>query len=315
MDQLILHIEFLLHQHNCVIVPELGGFVVNTTSTHKEGLSTFHSPYCELVFNRLLSHNDGLLVESYMRVHNISFESASQKIQKSVKELKTNLRENKNVCLGAIGSFELTNDNRLIFIPKDFIRPEHFGLSVASLKPIIQLKPKSSISVAPVLEKRKSLPKISMGAAVAAVIAIMLFILPMQDDVKEHQSAKMLTEANIFAKTERQKNRHNIYEANNIDSSANHDAYSAPVADKVDVDTTSKSEKQYYIIVGVYEVREIADKMIEKLKKDGFTDCNTIDKPTRIDVYAASFSSREEANKVAQQMRDSFDAYKDVWVK
>lgn len=315
MNQLILHIEYLLHQHNCVIVPGLGGFVVNSIHTRKEDLSIFHSPYCELVFNRSLTHNDGLLVESYMRVDNIPFESANIKIEQAVKELKGVLRYEKRVSLGDLGEFILTDDNRFIYNPKRFIRPEFFGLSVASLKPVIQLKPKASISAKPIIEKRKSLPKISMGAAIAAMIAIMFFIFPIQDTEKEHQSAKMLTDTNIFAKTERQKNRNNVFDSYAVDTSANHDAYSSPDSNKAKETTLAKTDKQYYIIVGVYEVREIADKMIERLKSDGYNNCNTIDKPTRIDVYAASFSSRKEAEKVARELRDSNDIYKDAWVK
>ena len=98
--------------------------------------------------------------------------------------------------------------------------------------------------------------------------------------------------------------------------SANHNAYSDPNSNSNNiVASESSKEKQYYVIVGVYEVREIADKMIEKLKSDGFNECNTIEKPNRIDVYAVSFSSKQEAENMAKEMRQNFDIYKDAWVK
>ena len=103
MNQLISHIEFLLHTHNCVIVPSLGGFVVNTMPARRNGLSVFDSPVCELVFNRELTHNDGLLVESFMRTDGISFENATQKIDDSVRQIKNLLRSEESVDLGDLG--------------------------------------------------------------------------------------------------------------------------------------------------------------------------------------------------------------------
>lgn len=316
MNQLILHIEYLLHQHNCVIVPGFGGFVVNIFPTYKEELSIFHPSHCELVFNRSLTHNDGLLVESYMRIENIPFELASQRIEKAVKDLKCKLREAKQVNLGELGEMKLTEDDRYLYKPNTFMRPEYYGLFTSSLAPIIHLKPKSIDTAKPFIDRKNIFPKVSVGAAIAAMIAIIFFIFPMQDSVKQHQSAKMLSETNLFSKTERQKNRANLYDNYDIDLSANHNAYSDPNSNSNNiVASESSKEKQYYVIVGVYEVREIADKMIEKLKSDGFNECNTIEKPNRIDVYAVSFSSKQEAENMAKEMRQNFDIYKDAWVK
>lgn len=311
MNQLALHIEYLLHEHNCVIVPGFGGFVTNTNPSVKEELSIFHSPHCELVFNRLLTHNDGLLVESFMRTDNISFESALQKIEKAVKEFKSKLREEKKVQLGDLGEFEITADNRFVYNPVQLVRPEFYGLDTTILKPIVQLQPKSVVSGKPIIEKKKYLSNISISAAVAAVIAIVFFVFPIQDSVNKHQSAKILSETNIFAKTEQQKNRHSSYLAFEESLKSKEEALQKDEPSAV----VPKEENKYAIIVGVYEVREIAEKMIAKLKEEGFNDCNSIDRAERIDVYAASFSTKEEAEKMARDVRNNFNSYKEAWVK
>lgn len=327
MDQLLLHIEYTLHHHNCVIVPGLGGFVVNTTPSWKEDLSIFHSPECELVFNRSLAYNDGLLTESYMRVENIPFELASQKIDNAVKEINKKLRDERYIDLGELGSFELNENNGFIYNSSPFVRPEFYGASTASLKPIIQFKSKTAtIGIEPKAEKKPKtiLPKIGISAAVAAVVALLMLILPMQDTVIRHQTAQMLTESNIFSKNERPKIRNNTdlvknivagitsNDASNTSPEENSNKYGD--ADNLkERDYSALSTKQFYIIVGVYEVRGAADKMIDNLRSDGYTNCNTIDKPTRIDVYAASFSTREEANKVSKELRQN-PKYKDAWV-
>lgn len=315
MNQLVLHIEYLLHEHNCVIVPGLGGFVVNTNTAFKRELSIFEPSYCELVFNSFLTHNDGLLVESYMQTDNIPFESALQRIEKAVKELRQKLNTDKRVSLDDLGEFTLSDSQQLVYNPKPFVRPELYGLTTAALKPIIQLK----TTVTPVTSKpeesetRKSIPKISIAAAVAAVIALVFFVFPLQDSVNKHQSAKLLTESNIFAKTEKQKNRPSTYDAFSESLVGKKNESNAEESNKEAV--TSTEDHQYYIIVGVYEVRDIANRMLERLKSDGFDKCNSIEKPDRIDVYAASFTTREEANKVASEMRKNFDMYQEAWVK
>src|SRR5690554_3462285 len=51
MNQLIYHIEFLLHEHNCVIIPDLGGFVINAIQSSRDSNNALMPPSCELVFN------------------------------------------------------------------------------------------------------------------------------------------------------------------------------------------------------------------------------------------------------------------------
>ena len=98
-----------------------------------------HPPESELVFNRELSHNDGLLVESYMRTDNISFENA-KKINDAVRQIMNQLRTERFVDLGDLGSFRMVDDLRFVYQSNPFVRPEYFGLSRASLQPIIQLQ-------------------------------------------------------------------------------------------------------------------------------------------------------------------------------
>ena len=42
MNEMVSHIEFLLHEHNCVIIPDFGGFVVNTQPSRRDGVSSFY---------------------------------------------------------------------------------------------------------------------------------------------------------------------------------------------------------------------------------------------------------------------------------
>ena len=70
MSRIISHIEKLLLKHDCVIVPHIGGFVLQHIPAHYEkDEQIFYPEQKEIVFNRELQHNDGLLSESYIQFY------------------------------------------------------------------------------------------------------------------------------------------------------------------------------------------------------------------------------------------------------
>ena len=303
MNQLISHIEYLLHTHNCVIVPSLGGFVVNTSPAHRNGLSVFNPPECELVFNRELSHNDGLLVESYMRTDGISFENATQKINDSVRQIKSLLRSDKSVDLGDLGSFRMVDDQRFVYQSKNFVRPEYFGLSPASLKPIIQLQPVAQLVKIPENSKKSIIRKVGIGTAVAAIIATAMLLFPIQDTTLRPQTAQVFSFGSVPSHT-----------AENA-SGKTPDLSENTATTQPEVEATLSSEgPRFYIVTGVYQVRKVADDMIALLNSEGFSAASFIDRPDRIDVYASSFSTREEAEQNLKQLKKDFPNHRDAWV-
>lgn len=318
MNQMLLHIEFLLHEHNCVIVPQLGGFVVNTTPVKKDGLSGFHAPVCELVFNRDLTYNDGLLIESYMRTEKISFESAQLKIKAAVKEIKEILRDEKTVSLGGLGSFKMMDDEHFSYLPKPFTRPEYYGLSLASLKPIIQLQPKT-ISV----QKEESEPKtiwknVGIGAAVAAVFLLVFFLFPVQDSTIGHQTAQIITESGLFgSKADKPNTGAAVAEttiAANVGNENNIEVAPDPSVSEAALIVEADDSPRYYIVTGVYEVRNYADKMIAQLKEEGFLNPITFEKSGRITICSDSHSTIEEAYNALNKLIKQNQRHRNAWV-
>ena len=311
MNQLISHIEYLLHTHNCVIVPSLGGFVVNTTPSHRNGLSAFNPPVCELVFNRELSHNDGLLAESYMRTDEISFESAVQKISDSVRQIKNLLRSERSVDLGDLGSFRMIDEQRFTYQSKPFMRPEHFGLSVASLKPIIQIQPPAQLAEISGSSKKPVIRKVGVGAAVAAVIAAIMLLFPIQDSTLRHQTAQFFSESEWFGhKAEKATESASIVSTPSVIAGVENTSI-IPQTEEV---APSSDILRFYIVTGVYQVRKVADDMIALLHSEGFSTASAIDRPDRIDVFTSSFSTREEAEQNLRQLKRDFPGHKDAWI-
>ena len=93
MLELSKHIECLLLSNNCVIVPRLGGFVAQyTQAEHPADEDCLLPPRRTVGFNPLLTHNDGLLVQSYMQTYEASYPETLRIIEEAVDEIKAVLR-------------------------------------------------------------------------------------------------------------------------------------------------------------------------------------------------------------------------------
>ena len=89
MQRLMSHIERLLLMHDCVIIPKVGGFVLqNYPASYNPVDHSFSPSGKEIVFNPTLCHNDGLLIESYMKLYNADFSLAQRMLEEDTEWLK-----------------------------------------------------------------------------------------------------------------------------------------------------------------------------------------------------------------------------------
>lgn len=140
MNVLAKHIETLLLDQNCVIVPGLGGFVAGYVSArHIEGENLFLPPHRQVGFNPLLSLNDGLLVQSYMQAYDASFPEATAMIGEAVAQLKTTLQNHGEAEVGGIGKLIIAVDGRFDFIPNEagLLSPELYALDAFECVPLL----------------------------------------------------------------------------------------------------------------------------------------------------------------------------------
>lgn len=122
--------------HDCLIIPKLGGFVLqNLPARYRADEHAFSPPRKEVVFNTTLQHDDGLLSESYMQMYGADYRKARLMWEEDVEELKSILRQEKKLSLGRVGSFETGEEGQLIFHPGDvhIFSIESYGLPVFEL--------------------------------------------------------------------------------------------------------------------------------------------------------------------------------------
>lgn len=126
------HIEILLLDNDCVIVPDLGGFMAHYVKAHhddRDGM--FLPPMRTLGFNPKLKMNDSLLAQSYIEAYDISYPEAIQRIEDDVNELRQHLENEGKYELADIGTLFLNDCGNYEFEPCEagILTPELYGLN------------------------------------------------------------------------------------------------------------------------------------------------------------------------------------------
>lgn len=218
MIELAQHIEALLLENDCVIVPGLGGFVAHyAPATRVEEENIFLPPTRIIGFNPQLKMNDGLLVQSYMSVYSTNFSDATKIVEREVDELIAALHEEGKVDLPNVGEVRYTIHNTFDFAPYDnkITTPYLYGLDAFEMRELSAIeKPQAEkIIPAPAVigkEKRSYAIKFNRAyltnvAAVAVVIFLSFFFsTPIENtEVIEENYAKLLPDE-LFEKIEKQ---------------------------------------------------------------------------------------------------------------
>lgn len=142
MKELSRHIETLLLENDCVIVPGLGGFIAhNKPAEFKESANIFCPPLRTIGFNPQLTINDGLLVQAYMQAYDTDFPDASRKIENTVSQIKETLYKNGQAELDNIGTLYYTMAGVYGFESyyNAFFSPDLYGLGNFSISPLSAL--------------------------------------------------------------------------------------------------------------------------------------------------------------------------------
>jgi cell division septation protein DedD len=112
------HISELLYQHNCVIVPNFGGFVTNYSAAKIHPTQhTFTPPSKNIVFNKNLSSNDGLLANSIASISKTSYPDALNTISEFVTVTNTQLKKGEKVIINEVGTLHLDVERNIQFVP------------------------------------------------------------------------------------------------------------------------------------------------------------------------------------------------------
>ena len=176
-DEIIVQ---LIIQHDCVVIPEFGGFVTKAIPSkidYDKGIMS--PPSKQLLFNIQLLNNDGLLTTEISSVNKISYADASNEIVRKVSEYHAALKEGKKITIHKVGTFQRNQEGLLIFEQDRF-----FNFLMASYGlDNIQFVPAKEITKEIILTPRKSNKWKYAAAACLLPIAFYSFWIPLKTNV------------------------------------------------------------------------------------------------------------------------------------
>ena len=258
------YISDLLYRYECVILPGFGAFITQHQSARIEtATQEFYPPQKTVSFNRQLLKNDGLLANHIVEVENISYVHANKKLALFVQDLQNVLQKNKMVNLVNIGSFTLTEEDKLQFEPATHTNylKEAFGLSSFASgeiaregykKQAAELEEKAPVAFTP--ERRAKRPYLQYAAIGLLAIGLSGF-----------------AGLNIYSS---QVNEHNIAEQQKAASQLENQIQQATfVIDNPLPAVTLKVTRQtgkYHIVAGAFRLEENAAKRVEQLREEGY---------------------------------------------
>jgi len=145
-------ISQLLIRHNCVIVPDFGGFVARTTVSEIDEIRGIITPPKKaILFNQQLLLSDGLLISEYALTNSLSFTESQSKIDGIVQLWKSELKQGKTISITKVGDLSLNEQGNLCFEQDRFFNLllNSYGLGNVKFVPSIEksqpLKEESTI--------------------------------------------------------------------------------------------------------------------------------------------------------------------------
>ena len=257
------YIHDLLYRYECVILPGFGAFI---TQQHSAGIhpttGEFFPPKKTVSFNRQLVKNDGLLANYIMEAEKTSYDAAIDQINQFVHDLELVLEKSKSVNFENIGSFTLTEGEKLQFEPAaqtNFLK-EAFGLSSFSRSAVSrevykeqaeQIEEKAPVAFTPERRAGRWLKYAAVGlVAIGLSGAAGLNIY--SDQVTEHNIAE---QQKAVSQLENQIQQATFVIDNPLPA----------VTLKV-----SKQTGNFHIVAGAFREAENAAKAVEELKAQGF---------------------------------------------
>ena len=292
----------LLVHHNCVVIPEFGGFISKRISSridYQKGI--VHPPSKHLLFNRFLNVDDGLLITSFAQASQEDYDTVKKRLTDFVTELDQRLSNGEEVSFKYIGRLKRTDSGHYSFKQDHSVNllADAYGLKDLDFVSNEQIKEDSEQQselqgqLEEPLEinklkktRRRTLLKYAAAACILP-IALYSFWIPFKSDLfnsglisiddfnpfykKEIGSYEPVPSKTII--TEVKKEENTIEKTSDIIVEDSEKVIDVGVKEKpmiAEIDVQSKTSYNKHYIVGCFSVKENADNFLLKLQEDGF---------------------------------------------
>ena len=348
--QLQRHIEILLLENDCVIVPNFGGFITHHVPARYDAEDrAFLPPLRTLGFNPQLRMNDSVLVQSYVEAYDISYPEALRRVEQEVCELKSQLDSEGHYTLEDLGELTVNQEGNYEFAPCEagILSPEFYGLDSYTFKRLkdaefaeagvlpetiiveqteattIEL-PEQSVEQPSLLEFTCSddddkAISIKMSwvrnavAVAAAVVAFFLFATPIANGDLGTQTMSQLQHSILYKLIPQDTNivpAAKPIATKKVETPVNTNENKTPQAS---VNIKKPATPTYLIVVASQVKLSNAEQYVAKLKQEGYKDAKVYIHNQTVRVICGEFQTESEAYRQLNKMSQK-DEFAEAWV-
>lgn len=323
------HIAELLYENESVAVPGLGGFVTNYKPAAIDQVQgKIHPPSKDLIFNKNLVGNDGLLVNYIKRKHDLPFSDAQTTVENYVAEIKEAIDRREIVLFPGIGRLYKDYENNLQFLPDNTnFNTESFGLPTVQFYPVVRSAGKEAGAVSTDTKDRKS--SFSTGgilsgrisrwfqkylafiAAVSVIIVGMGLYLLFSDKKPDDGEMANLPTSRVNVSPSRVTAEDSIPEDDDLAIEGEDQWETEPEypQDQLDTEgpTAPPSQKNCIIAIGTFADPDNVEKLVKRIYEEGFEPyIRETEKNTVVGVQMA-YDDDAELDAALRTVQEKFD--------
>lgn len=323
IKRLVNHIEKVLIREKYCIIPLLGGFVREDIPAHYDDTNnSIVPPSSEIHFNESLTHQDGLLQQSYAYTYTVSMRRAGLMLEEDIKELRKELVKNRYVDLNSIGQISISDNGVISFssIDNEINDCMMYGLSPINMIGDRKKNMLSIIRKEPHKDNGYIYFKINKKAIniAAAVLVAFITLLPLGEitlNNKDTYTAGIST------------GKRNNYTQPKVIVKNNQSTITTSNSKEIVKETrTNASDKEeniyletnisipYHVIVASDRNEKRLIKYLNELRNQGFNNTMILKSPSMNRIVAGSFATISQAQEFINTIQKKYNKFETAWV-
>ena len=305
-------IKELLVLHDCVIFPGLGGFVAQyASSSISDDNLIFKPPFKQILFNKNLTNNDGLLANSISKEWGISYEESVEKISSLLFKINNEIKTNKQFSFEGIGILYEVNGILNFKQQSENLLLESFGLRSINMNDFLSHSSEGKIIS---IKSKSDVKQIIKNWSVAAAVIVLLFYsvwIPLKTNLFNRDSDFSYSDLNPFTFSKRgpsQEIKSNL--VHKVPLSSENTVSKSLIKTKkeikkpISISLNNKTKSfSYEVIIGSFEEEKNAKNLIKKLRKKSFKARQLPFFKQLFRVSAGKFSNKKNAVEYQKQIK------------
>jgi len=301
-----IYISELLFLHDCVIIPEFGGFVGNNQSAVlNKNTNTIYPPSKEILFNKNLKKNDGLLINHISNSEMISNQNAKELVSDYVKNINEKIQKIRTFRIDKVGLLSADISGNISFLQDSFTNynSNSFGLSSQSTTKVNNIEKKVEEIIKPISTKtgRK---KVWRAAAILLPIIGLSFISITQEE-KINEIYSQMANMNPFSVFETTEAISPEEEVEEIEENTTIEV--VPIEIKVIEEEEEEEiiiEMRFSVIAGSFSSEKNAAKLVNQLQNENYNaEIIGTNRKGLIRVCYENFATKEEAASMLHNLK------------